>query len=138
MKGKTDKAVRVLQAVIRGEGGEVPQEFARVALEELRGKRRQVPVAWLPPTPKGLEVLRFVRQYTKRLGFAPTMTEIGQHLGGVSRPTVYGHVVELERRGLIKRTGVGRSRNISLTDKGRRATFTTQKPTAKEDGHDAE
>lgn len=51
-------------------------------------------------------------------GIAPTMAEIGRAIG-VGRVTVYGHFLELERKGLLTRLEFGKSRNWALVVDGR-------------------
>lgn len=54
-------------------------------------------------TPRQLEVLEFIQSYVQQQGYAPTIREImqGMHLGSSSN--VHRHLVELEKKGYIKR-----------------------------------
>ncbi len=61
-------------------------------------------------TPKQLEVLRFVEEYTDRNGFSPTLQEIADRLR-VTKVTVLSHLRQLEkarhvRRGYYRRRGI--------------------------------
>ena len=66
-------------------------------------------------TKKQLQIARFVYHYRIENFISPTYKEIGEELGGISRPTVHHHVLEMERRGLL--TYKPRiSRSIRLSD----------------------
>ncbi len=49
------------------------------------------------------QVLDFVQGYLKRHGYAPSLGEIGRHLGVSSLATVHKHLSRLEGRGVIRR-----------------------------------
>ena len=53
-------------------------------------------------TPRQLEIVRFIRDYTAEHSYAPTMQEMADHLG-VSRPTVFEHIEALEAKGALRR-----------------------------------
>ncbi len=63
-------------------------------------------------TPRQLEIVEFIRDYTAEYEYAPTMQEIADHLG-VSRPTVFEHIEALEAKGALSREPT-RTRTISL------------------------
>lgn len=69
----------------------------------------------LPPlTRRQRDILEFIRGYTSKHDLSPTLEEIAQHFG-VNKVTVFGHVGEMERKGVLKRRGVkGASRSIQL------------------------
>jgi len=50
------------------------------------------------------KVLVFVREYSRRHGFPPSLREIGQGIDVVNVNAVRGHVSALERKGYIART----------------------------------
>lgn len=64
-------------------------------------------------TPRQMQVLRFVRDYRDRHGYSPTMQELADHFG-VSKVTVFEHVVALERKGLLRRLP-HKARSLVLT-----------------------
>jgi len=64
-------------------------------------------------TPRQLEIVRFIRDYTAEHGYAPTMQEMADQLG-VSRPTVFEHIEALEAKGALRRERQ-RSRAIELS-----------------------
>jgi repressor LexA len=53
-------------------------------------------------TPRQLEIVRFIRDYTAEHSYAPTMQEMANQLG-VSRPTVFEHIEALEAKGALRR-----------------------------------
>lgn len=56
-----------------------------------------------PLTERQADVLRFIREYHYNYGFAPTVREIGEHLGIRSTNCINGHLQALERRGEVLR-----------------------------------
>ena len=69
----------------------------------------------VPLTRRQRDILEFLRQYTEREGLSPTLEEIAQHFG-VNKVTVFGHVSELERKGVIERAAPGISRGLRLVE----------------------
>jgi len=49
------------------------------------------------------EVLLFIKSTLEERGVAPTLEEIGESLGGITRVAVFDHLRALERKGAIKR-----------------------------------
>jgi len=76
-------------------------------------------------TPRQFQILTFVRDYRRRLGYSPTMQEIGDHLG-LTKVTVFEHVGALERKGLLRRGARHKARSLQVTSK---ATFPDERPT---------
>jgi repressor LexA len=66
-------------------------------------------------TPKQLEIMNFIRDYRRERGTAPTLEEIGQHLG-IHRVTVHQHVGALVKKGAVQKLPQ-RSRSIEILDK---------------------
>jgi repressor LexA len=66
-------------------------------------------------TPKQLEIMNFIRDYRRERGTAPTLEEIGQHLG-IHRVTVHQHVGALVKKGAVQKLAQ-RSRSIEILDK---------------------
>lgn len=50
------------------------------------------------------EIFQYVVSYFLQHRLAPTYQEIGSHFGGISKTTVFEHVLALERLGYLKRT----------------------------------
>ena len=70
-----------------------------------------------PLTRRQKEILDFFRDYCDREGISPTLEEIAEHFG-VNKVTVFGHVAELERKGVLRRRARGVSRGLQLVDPG--------------------
>ncbi|MAE28911.1 MAG: transcriptional repressor LexA [Planctomycetota bacterium] len=66
-----------------------------------------------PLTRRQAEIIEFLRTYQGEHGISPTLEEMA-HNFGVSKVTIFGHVAELERKGVIKRQEPGASRSIQL------------------------
>jgi repressor LexA len=64
-------------------------------------------------TPRQLEIVKFIREYSAANGTAPTMQEIADHLG-IRRPTVFEHLKALEARGALTKKPV-LSRTLELS-----------------------
>lgn len=69
-------------------------------------------------TPKQLEVLRYVEDYSRRNGYAPTLQEAADHLR-VSKVTILSHLRALEKARHIKR-GYYRRRGIQVVTSTRK------------------
>ena len=67
-----------------------------------------------PLTARQREVLDFVRHFTRRTGYPPTVREIGGHFGFVPR-SVFDHLKALERKGYIHREA-SKSRSLQILD----------------------
>jgi len=65
-------------------------------------------------TPRQMDILRFVRDFRDRLGYSPTMQEIGDHFG-LSKVTVFEHIGALEKKGLLKREARHRARSLQIS-----------------------
>jgi repressor LexA len=62
-------------------------------------------------------IVEFLKDFTSKKGFAPSVREIARHLGFKSTKAVKVHLDELAKKGIIeKKNGV--ARGISLRDKG--------------------
>lgn len=73
----------------------------------------------IPLTRRQREILDFLQTYTEREGISPTLEEIAQTFG-VNKVTIFGHVAELERKGVIERAAPGISRGLRVV--GQEAT----------------
>ena len=65
------------------------------------------------PTPRQLEILRFIRDFYKRCGYSPTLQEIGDQLF-LTKVTVFEHVGALERKGLLVRGPKHSARSLRI------------------------
>jgi len=66
-----------------------------------------------PLTRRQRQILDFYRAYIRERGLSPTLEEVAQHFG-VNKVTVFGHVAELERKGILARAAKGISRGLQL------------------------
>src|SRR3989338_1576216 len=57
----------------------------------------------MPLTPKQKKVLEFVKKYSSRHEFSPSLGEIGTQIGVSSPATVHQHLTALERKGFLGR-----------------------------------
>lgn len=67
----------------------------------------------VPLTRRQRDILTFFQAYAEDQGISPTLEEIAQHFG-VNKVTVFGHVAELERKGVLERSAPGISRGLRL------------------------
>jgi repressor LexA len=66
-----------------------------------------------PITRRQRDILRFFEEYTAAQGISPTLEEIAQHFG-LNKVTVFGHIGELERKGILRRSAKGVSRGLQI------------------------
>ncbi|MEM1451731.1 MAG: transcriptional repressor LexA [Planctomycetota bacterium] len=71
----------------------------------------------LPLTRRQRDILEFLRDYVAEHGISPTLEEIAAHFG-VNKVTVFGHVAEMERKGVLRRRARGVSRSLELVEPG--------------------
>jgi repressor LexA len=50
------------------------------------------------------QMLRFIKSYTRKHGYAPTISEIGAAVGVASPNAVRNHLLKMEEEGLISMT----------------------------------
>jgi len=62
------------------------------------------------------EILEFYRGYAVEHGYSPTLEEAAQHFG-VNKVTIFGHVSELERKGVMVRSAKGVSRGMLVAER---------------------
>lgn len=70
-------------------------------------------------TKRQKEILDYLRDYTTRFGYAPTLAEIGRRFGLTSLATVHKHLKNLETKRLIRRQW-NRSRAVELVSPSRK------------------
>lgn len=68
-----------------------------------------------PLTRRQRDIVDFLEQYVTEHGLSPTLEEIAVQFG-VNKVTIFGHVAELERKGIIRRAAKGVSRGLQLID----------------------
>jgi repressor LexA len=61
------------------------------------------------------QLLDFIRAHIRRRGYAPTLVEMGRHLGLGSVATVHKHLRQLEEKGVVRRLP-NRSRALEVVD----------------------
>ncbi|MFZ4648999.1 MAG: transcriptional repressor LexA [Patescibacteria group bacterium] len=67
-------------------------------------------------TKKQKLIYDFIREYTGKYGYAPSLTEIGGEFGVSTVSTIHKHISNLIEKGLVKRVK-GVARSIELTSK---------------------
>lgn len=72
-------------------------------------------MAQTPLTRRQRQILDFLRAYQAENGISPTLEEIAEEFG-VNKVTIFGHVAELERKGLIRRPQRGVSRGLQIVE----------------------
>jgi repressor LexA len=68
-----------------------------------------------PLTRRQKQILEFFRDYTEQQGISPTLEEVAAHFG-VNKVTIFGHVAELERKGVMRRAAPGVSRGLQIVE----------------------
>ncbi|HEX9900843.1 MAG TPA: transcriptional repressor LexA [Candidatus Methylomirabilis sp.] len=66
-----------------------------------------------PLTKRQRQILDFFAAYTAAHGMSPTLEEVATHFG-VNKVTIFGHVSELERKGVLSRSGRRVSRGLQI------------------------
>ena len=66
-----------------------------------------------PLTRRQRQILDFFHEYTEEHGISPTLEEVAQSFG-VNKVTIFGHVGELERKGVLTRSAPGVSRGLQI------------------------
>ncbi len=78
-------------------------------------------------TKRQKEILDYLKDYTTRFGYAPTLAEIGQRFGLTSLATVHKHLKNLEAKRLIRRQW-NRSRAAELINPSRKRPGVVELP----------
>ena len=68
-----------------------------------------------PLTRRQRQILDFFRGYCEEHGISPTLEEVAQNFG-VNKVTIFGHVAELERKGVLARSAPGVSRGLQIVE----------------------
>lgn len=72
-----------------------------------------MPTISVPLTRRQRDIVEFFANYVQAEGISPTLEEIAAHFG-VNKVTIFGHVEELERKGVLRRREKGASRALEL------------------------
>lgn len=77
----------------------------------------------VPPalTKRQRQILDFYQGYVAQHSISPTLEEVAQHFQ-VNKVTIFGHVAELERKGLLQRAAKNVSRGLQLTQLAQTST----------------
>src|SRR3712207_6456396 len=67
-------------------------------------------------TKRQQEIFDFIKKYSARYGYPPTVRDIGKAVGLASSSTVHAHLANLEKVGLLRRDP-SKPRAIELLDK---------------------
>ena len=78
-------------------------------------------------TKRQKEILDYLRDYTRRHGYAPTLNEIGRRFDLSSLATVHKHLKNLEGKRLIRRQW-NRSRAVEIVSESRRRSAVMELP----------
>jgi repressor LexA len=73
-------------------------------------------------TKRQQEILDFVKRYSAKYGYPPTVRDIGGAIGLTSSSTVHTHLANLEKLGLLRRDPTKPRAIEVLVDRARRAT----------------
>ena len=68
-----------------------------------------------PLTRRQRDILDFFKAYRDEQGISPTLEEIAQNFG-LNKVTIFGHVAELEKKGVLVRAAKGVSRGLQLAE----------------------
>ena len=72
-------------------------------------------------TKRQQEIFDFIRKYSARYGYPPTVRDIGKAIGLTSSSTVHAHLANLEKIGLLRRDPTKPRAIELLVDKAKRA-----------------
>src|SRR3954452_6621786 len=79
-------------------------------------------------TKRQQEIFDFIKKYSARYGYPPTVRDIGKAVGLASSSTVHAHLANLEKVGLLRRDPT-KPRAIELLDKAVEAVKSVVSPT---------
>ena len=83
-----------------------------------------------PLTKRQREILDYFQAYVREHAISPTLEEIAQAMG-VNKVTIFGHVAELERKGVLRKAARRTSRSLKLTPTGRNETRAESRATVR-------
>ena len=79
-------------------------------------------------TKRQQEIFDFIKKYSARYGYPPTVRDIGKAVGLASSSTVHAHLANLEKVGLLRRDP-SKPRAIELLDRAADAVKSVVRPT---------
>src|ERR671938_1699798 len=79
-------------------------------------------------TKRQQEIYDFIRRYSAKYGYPPTVRDIGKAVGLASSSTVHAHLANLEKAGLLRRDP-SKPRAIEMLDKAAAAVKSVVAPT---------
>src|SRR5690606_27605757 len=79
-------------------------------------------------TKRQQEIFEFIKRYSARHGYPPTVRDIGKAVGLASSSTVHAHLANLEKVGLLRRDP-SKPRAIELLDKAVEGVKSIVRPT---------
>jgi repressor LexA len=71
-------------------------------------------------TKRQQEIFDFIKRYSARNGYPPTVRDIGKAIGLTSSSTVHAHLANLEKQGVLRRDPT-KPRAMEILDKAKRA-----------------
>ncbi len=78
-------------------------------------------MADLDLTKRQQEIVDFIKKYSAKYGYPPTVRDIGKAIGLTSSSTVHAHLANLEKVGLLRRDPTKPRAIELLVDKAKRA-----------------
>jgi repressor LexA len=78
-------------------------------------------------TKRQQEIFDFIKRYSARHGYPPTVRDIGKAIGLTSSSTVHAHLANLEKIGLLRRDPT-KPRAMEILDKAKRAVMPSGLP----------
>jgi repressor LexA len=73
-------------------------------------------------TKRQQEIFDFIKRYSARNGYPPTVRDIGKAIGLTSSSTVHAHLANLEKQGVLRRDPT-KPRAMEILDKAKRAVM---------------
>src|SRR3954454_22439059 len=90
----------------------------------VRPRREQRKVTPVDLTKRQQEIFDFIKRYSAKHGYPPTVRDIGKAVGLASSSTVHAHLANLEKLGLLRRDP-SKPRALELLDKASSAVANT-------------
>ena len=84
-------------------------------------------------TKRQQEIFDFIRKYSAKYGYPPTVRDIGKAVGLASSSTVHAHLANLEKLGLLRRDP-SKPRAIELLDRAMGGAVETMRGLVRSDG----
>src|SRR5687768_6781743 len=93
----------------------MPRLPSRTHVRPTRGATRRMDIG-KDLTKRQQEIFDFIKKYSARYGYPPTVRDIGKAVGLASSSTVHAHLANLEKVGLLRRDP-SKPRAIEMLDK---------------------